>query len=331
MTGEQPGPDADLALAMMLGAYTVARHVTNAEPAGETQLRMEAALDRLAKELAAADRELLDETGAPRWPGVAMGHKHDDAVRVLVELALCDPFHPFQFDTAHGQRPEARRAALRDLARSPLRLSADTADRVLLAQRVVSDQWRSHQRRSAFKPSTFWKASVMGLAIGGVAVAAAPAIAVLMPAAAGLSGAAALSAGLAQLGFGSIAAGGLGMVGGMWVVGSTGVVAGLVAGGAAEILGRPGGVEAFEVESRKLLVSFVLAFDGSLETDPDDFAQGLDVMADALRLVAGQDATCNEQGSPRLVELARLEETLTFCGEFMQSYAAKKSSGQPRP
>ncbi len=91
--------------------------------------------------------------------------------------------------------------------------------------------WLAFERVNAKKFSTIATTMVAGVAVvGPMAFVAAPAIGGAIGASAGLSGAAATSHGLALLGFGSVAAGGLGMAGGTAVVTAAGAGLGGAAG-----------------------------------------------------------------------------------------------------
>ena len=320
--------DIPLGAALLLGAYLVAQQIANHEPAGPNQRRMETALGYLAEDLRTAAPEFFVIGQMPELSALAHGWGHDDAARFMVELRLADPFYPFQFNLTK-QRTQERLAALREIARGPLR-SPGLADRVGEAWEEVQAAEKAHVRMTRFRakvgdPKSWLAAVGIGAAVAGAAVVAAPAIAVLMPAASGLSGAAAVSAGLAQLGFGSIASGGLGMVGGMWVLGASGAAVGTVSATTATLLAQPGSAALVGAEVRKLLVSFVLASDGVMDLAPEEFARGLDTMLDQLSDVIALEAGRNEPGSDRLEELEDLRRTLVFGGEFMASRSRPKT------
>lgn len=82
-----------------------------------------------------------------------------------------------------------------------------------------------------FWPKVTQAGLVSGLAMATVAVIAAPAIAGVIGGLFGLHGAAAMSFGLALLGGGPLAAGGLGMAGGVAVLGTSGGLLGIASGG----------------------------------------------------------------------------------------------------
>lgn len=91
--------------------------------------------------------------------------------------------------------------------------------------------WLDFEHVNAKRFSTIAAVSVAGVAVvGPLAFVAAPAIGGAIGASAGLSGAAATSHGLAVVGFGSVAAGGLGMAGGTAVVTAAGAGLGGAAG-----------------------------------------------------------------------------------------------------
>ena len=315
--------DLSLGAGLLLGAYLVAQDITHREPEGEAHLRMESALGYLASDLRQEAAEFFVTGEPPELASITHGLDRDDRVRFLVELEAGSPFYPFQFQISKRREVE-RRAALRQIAHASLGLDRGEADKVISARREAFAAQKKHGRaREAWEkvsePKNLLRSAVMGAAGVGVALAAAPAIAVLMPAAAGLSGAAAVSAGLAQLGFGSIAAGGLGMAGGMWVLGAGGAAVGAVSLTTATLLSQPGSAGAVGTEVWKLLTTFVLADDAVIQTPPDEFAKALDKLVDDIGAVITLEESRNEEGSARLKELYELRRVVAFAGEFMTS------------
>lgn len=102
------------------------------------------------------------------------------------------------------------------------------------------DIFQSSLKNANKRLNGYWKKVVVGSAIGVVIIAIAVAtgryriLALLAPE--GLSGAAAISAGLAALGGGAVAAGGYGMAGGIAVLVGGGSLLGIGAGGSMGIL-----------------------------------------------------------------------------------------------
>lgn len=318
--------------ALLLGAYLVAQEMTNREPAGETQRRMECALSSLAADLQQAAPEFFVTGQMPELGALTHGWPSDDAVRFLVELRVGNPFYPYEFELTEARERE-RLAALREMSRAVFRLPAGTADSVSRAWETVRAAEKSYLRRQALQrkirsPQQWLAVAGVGAAVAGVAVAAAPAVAVLMPAAANLSGAAAVSAGLAQLGFGSVAAGGLGMVGGVWMLGLGGATLGVSAATTATLLSRPGSAALVGVEVHKLLISFLLARQNVLKMAAEEFSHGLDALVNEVASVQQLERTRNEDGSPRLRELGDLQRRLTFAGEFLTARSGP-SGGSP--
>src|SRR3954454_14224876 len=153
-------------------------------------------------------------------------------------------------------------------------MEVEHAERIeVVWRRLQREEAKATRRRRGLSDYALW--GLGAAAVAGAVIVAGPLIAPLMPAAAGLSGAAAFSAGMAQLGFGSIAAGGPGMTGGMWMLGVAGGVVGF--GSAAgiqtalhEAVGTPGASGLLRIEVVKLLTSATLAkqfgwFGGDLE------------------------------------------------------------------
>jgi len=313
--------DLPVGPALSLGALRTAEHITYHERAGETRDRMGTALEYLGTGLLATEPEIFVTGRLPDLADVAMDWSPDDRWRFLVELRCSNPFYPFEFAMS-GDRAKARNAALREVSRSALRLPMDSGDDVgeawdKIHQREHAFLRKDALRRKAVDPKSWAVALGVGVTVAGAAVVAAPAIALMMPAASGLSGAAAVSAGLAQLGFGSVASGGLGMVGGMWVLGAGGAAAGTVSAATAQLLAQPGSAHLVGVEVRKLLVTYTLAQEGHLQDTTEVLAKGLDRMSDEVADLVKLEESRNEKGSDRLGELYTLQRTLDFAGDYM--------------
>jgi hypothetical protein len=158
------------------------------------------------------------------------------ASMVLSEVMLTNPW------SSEKLNPDVKRIGMKELA-SFLRFPIPDTN-----VDVILNQYLPKQRN-------FKRIALITLFSVAGGLIAAPHVGAAIGAAMGLSGAAATSAGLAALGFGSVAAGGFGMAGGTLVVG---VLAGVVGGGttlkaaSSHIKSNP------ELEALKLKVSLYL-------------------------------------------------------------------------
>jgi hypothetical protein len=169
----------------------------------------------------------------------------EHGMRLLIDLSFTNPFspHEFEYDDDHM-----------------IHALEKVASWVGLRKGVVKEIWKTrkdaikaHKHVSWGNVFLFGTGGLVVLAIGGWV--AAPLIGGALGAGAGLAGAAATAHGLALLGGGSLALGGLGMTGGMWLV--TGVAGGLgltAAGGGALLLDM--GSHSARAEILKMQVSY---------------------------------------------------------------------------
>lgn len=309
-------------LVLLMSSYLVAEYIRDGEPTSDkpnsTRDRMTAALSACRDNL---DLSIFGEQGTfepPTLEALCENLSSDEKFALLVEVRLADPFFPYQFKMTK-KRDKLRVEQMRHLAHRELHLGRDAAVAVDDAMRVVAKE-SSNGVNGWMKSldNLDWVIIVgSGAILAGAALAAAPLIAAALPAAAGLSGAAAVSAGLASLGGGSIAAGGLGMAGGMWALGITGATIGGVTGITVAALAGGDGAGLVQAEVLKLCISFELAVRGHISRAPSEFEAALDQLHDAVREVIATETNRNEKGSERLKGLGKLDQTLTFAGEFM--------------
>jgi hypothetical protein len=164
-------------------------------------------------------------------------------------------------------------------------------------------------------PSTFWKKVFISVAIA-IAIAitgglAAPVIGAAIGGAMGLSGAAAISAGLAFLGGGAIAAGGFGMAGGTVV---------LISGGAILGAGIGGGLVSLFSNSKKLVLNEL----AKLEAVSKTFLAKLPKKKEAIKTVISKErntrdafrdecARLEKLKKPDRDKIAELETSMKYC------------------
>jgi hypothetical protein len=222
-----------------------------------------------------------------------------DRIAFVVDLRFLDPFAPYTLKSGKA----TRRAALEKIAAlvggdDRLVESIDETRRSALA---------AHTKRSVGKIGLIGIGAAVVLGVAGFV--AAPLVGAAIGTAAGLSGAAAVSHGLALLGGGALAAGGTGMAGGMWLVGGAGAAAGLLAAGGGTALYELGSATA-RGELIKLQITFKL---GLLDANRD-MAKAQQVIAnlvneaDATRALLEEERRLNDDNAQRVKDL---ETTLT--------------------
>jgi hypothetical protein len=311
-------PSVPVATALGLGSYVVANAIHVAEPAGVSRDRMGVAVDALADQLRSTAGDFFVAGTAVDMSSLLDGASEDDRRLFLIELALANPFAPHWFEMSRS-RDTARVNALRGLANASLGLDLDAVDQ-------ISDRWKVVLREETAKRDggERWRRLAIvgagGLAVAGLAIVAGPLIAVAMPAAAGLGGAAAMSAGLAQLGFGSIAAGGLGMTGGLWMLGLAGGAVGV--GGAAasqavvkQLVSVAGSANLIQLELCKLVLDARLANEfGWFNASIAEFDGGVDRLATAIDAELELERRRNDPKAERVKELEDLAKTASYAG-----------------
>ena len=175
---------------------------------------------------------------------------------ILSELTFSEPWTGKKFGLLPLRIDDGlRRLVLKEVAM--LLQFANSNDNVDIIIEVTLEQGRD-EVRDLGKILKVGAIAATGTIIGGLVLA--PHIGGAIGAGMGLSGAAATSAGLAALGFGSIASGGFGMAGGMLIVGAVsgtlGAGIGSIAAGATKIHANAA------IEAQKLRVTLTLLLRG---------------------------------------------------------------------
>ncbi|MCW2525821.1 MAG: hypothetical protein JWM76_681 [Pseudonocardiales bacterium] len=310
-------PSVPVGIALQLGSHAVATDLHVEEPPGDARDRMNRAVEALTEQLRVNASDFFVSGSAPDLSSLLDGAAEDDRRAFLIELVLADPFAPYWFEM-NKRRDVSRVHSLRRVATRSLALDIDSVDH-------INSKWNQIAKGEVGLPwNKIVVAGVGGLAVAGLAIAAGPVIAAAMPAAAGLNGAAAVSAGLAQLGFGSIASGGLGMTGGLWMLGLAGGALG--AGGTAasqaavqQLVSVPGSAHLLQTELRKLVLSASLAreqrwFEASIE----QFDAGVDQLATAIDAELELERQRNDRKAQRVLELEKLAKTAIYAGSEIQ-------------
>ncbi len=175
--------------------------------------------------------------------------KEDQRATYLIDLAFTSPFAPYELKF---KKEDFKKALL--YMSSLLSQDFDIVDDILKNQQ---EALKSHKKIEWAKIIAFGVGGLLIFAWGGWLMA--PAIGTAIGTAAGLSGAAATSHGLAILGGGALSISGWGMAGGMWVVtGAGGFIGASILGGSPLLL-QLGAAQA-RVEILKLQVTYKTVF-----------------------------------------------------------------------
>jgi hypothetical protein len=169
----------------------------------------------------------------------------DDVIKYIVDLLYVKPFFPneLKFNVKDHIAGVAKIG-------HKLGVKTENFDNILKTMKAAT---KAYHKSKLLKVVLISVGGLVVLGTGGYL--AAPIIAAAIGAAAGLSGAAATSFGLAFLGGGSLATGGAGMAGGLWLVTGTGGVLGLGAGAGAGIIHNMGASD-LKNELIKLEITF---------------------------------------------------------------------------
>lgn len=237
-----------------------------------------------------------------KWP-------KDKATTFVIDLAFTNPFAPYELKYKESHFD----SALKNVA--PLvHLKAEDVDRIRRTQR---EALKAHRHINWKKIALF---SLGGLVIAPIAWFAAPLIGGAIGVAAGLSGAAATAHGLAILGGGSLAIGGLGMAGGMGVVtGSATAIAVLGAGGSQFLL-QLGAANA-KIELIKLQVNYkeVVLGTQTQVKKVQEVIKKLIKQRDKIKNQLEEERKLNEENSNRIQEikatLMALEDSIKWMGK----------------
>jgi hypothetical protein len=212
----------------------------------------------------------------------------------LIELLSTTPFSPYEVRTSPGKQREG------------LRHAAKVAGAFSRFNEVLAS---TEAARKAHTKTDWARAGVFGLGaavvMGTGGLLAAPAVGTALGSAAGLSGAAATSHGLALLGGGSLASGGMGMSGGLWMVTSAAAATGGSLSNAGLALHRMGAKQ-YRHELVKLQVSYDLLLSKNTEHTPVAQAVSAQLATQVTELTSqlDEERELNDANSQRVRELA---------------------------
>jgi hypothetical protein len=290
--------------AIALGALFIGAYVAEREKDDTRVRRMEVALaDQVAALYEAfPDQPKLPDIGAAGllarlpsdWPTSPTARTY------LIDLYFTRPFAPAELKVNDGHREEALVAVAERVG-----LDRAALDRI---KKTAKSAEASHRHKIV--PGHF--ALIGGVAFLLLAVtagAAAPLVAVAIGASAGLSGAAALTYGMAVLGFGSLAAGGLGMAGGLWIVTAAGGVLGGLGGTAAALVTLgPKGTRSELIKLQTTVVEVVLAED---KAEVSRIVGDLASKRDEVRAQRDEALQRNEDDAQAIEDLTEIEDALS--------------------
>ncbi len=228
--------------------------------------------------------------------------------RLLIDLALADPYSPYEVKASGSDFKDSLIAVSRALG-----LPVKAATEVL---EVRAEAVKAHRALP-------WKKIAASGAIGTVILASgawilAPAIGTALGTAAGLSGAAATAHGLALLGGGSLAAGGAGMAGGLWIVTGVGAAVGVTAGGAGQALKELGAAQV-RVELIKLQMSYkldVIHGQAHIHKARSVIAE-LDKSRAELEQALAEERLLNDRNAARVRDIEEILEALDHAKQFV--------------
>ena len=290
--------DEDDALTVAVGVTYVAQMAARREQDTDRKSRKEAAiaqklqvLEKAGLGMDAVQLKSRFKDRVSRWSS----HKRS---ALLVELAFASPFAPYELKVTdkHLTWALGRAASVLGL----------TAARVAEIQDAIRSARKVHRHIAWGKIGVSAVVGALVFAVGGFALA--PVLAGALGSAAGLSGAAAISHGLALLGGGSLALGGTGMAGGLIAVtAGGGAVGGAGLGGAVALWNA--GYAAAVTELVKLQVSYreVLLRAQLREGEAASVIERLNAQIEALNKQLETERGLNDPGAKRIEEMERIE------------------------
>lgn len=246
---------------------------------------------------------------ASAWQALPRSWKKKDARRLLLELLFCEPFAPYEVKVKDSHRREA-------LLEMASRLGLEKSELERLEKTRKSAQ-KAHSHVAWGRIAVLGLGGLLVVGMGGYFLA--PAIGTALGSAAGLSGAAATSHGLALLGGGSLAAGGAGMAGGVTLVtGVAGATGGTLLGGGTLMMEL--GAARTKVELIKLQVAYrldVLVLQGDL-AKAQSVILGLQARRTEIEQHLREERKLNDQNAQRLKDLDALVTALTDAIDWMK-------------
>ena len=237
----------------------------------------------------------------------------DEAKTLFIDLAFSNPFSPYELKYGEKNFAEA-------LKKVGERFDVTEATISSILQ-TKQDAIKAHRNVSWLKVAGIGAAGVVVLGLGGYALA--PVLAAKLGVAAGLSGIAASSHGLALLGGGTLAAGGGGMAGGLWLVTTTSAAMGGTALGGGTLLYEMGAAGA-QVELTKLQVTYkeVLIQNQLHGIKAQEVIKKLSSERDELKKMLKDERRLNDKNAKRVQEMEEKLDSIINSILWMEDEAA---------
>lgn len=301
---EADGDDDGYGAALALAALFVGAYLADVEGNERRERRMRVALaDQRTAFIAGLgrDEDIQDPIGQEVLQSVPTDMSAARATTFLIDLLFVRPFAPAELNVNGRPHDDALKVVARHVG-----LEESTVDGLRATAKSAEKAHRDPI--SVGRLAAFGGGAMVLLAI--TAGAAAPWIAGAIGGAAGLSGAAGLAYGMAALGFGSLAAGGLGMAGGLWIVTGAGALIGAVGGSAASVLMQLDvSVARRELVKLQTTVAEVTLRYGS-KSDAASYAGRLLTERDEIRTALTAASERNEDDAQAVQHLRELEDAL---------------------
>ncbi len=305
-------------LALFIGTHLIAQTITSFESDQERSEKMERVTDLQRAGLS----QLLTEGGKDSTrPGdvfvtLVKDWSAKDRTGLLIDLDFGEPFFPYSLEYSGKDFEQG----LREVAA----MSGSRRDLVEEIKATRKSAQRAHQRVSWTRVGLFGAGGL--LLVGTAGFLLAPLLGTALGAAAGLSGAAATSHGLALLGGGSLAAGGAGVAGGMWMVTGVGAAAGFAAVGGSSALLELGAAQT-RAELTRLQVTFKMTLlAGQVDTvKAQHVMTQLQDQADMIRERLEEECRLNDENSARIKDLKEQVVAIEESIGWMESEKAQAS------
>lgn len=298
------GANHKYAYRIALGSLYLAEALTKLEKKEERKQKKQKCVDRKAKMLRESFPEYTNniKTIIPEqilkkeW---AWGK----GTNFLVDLIFSSPFAPSELK----YKDKDFMIALYGLAKH-LCLSDSHIKRIMISKKSAM---KAHRHIPWKRVAIYGLVGTLVMGAGGWVFA--PAIGTALGTAAGLSGAAATSHGLAVLGGGSLAIGGYGMAGGMWLITGAGALAG-ISPASVKFLIELGSARA-KLEIIKLQVSYKeIILDNQKETKQSlKIEESLREKEKEIELKIEEELQYNEKASVRIKDMEAVRDALKDC------------------
>ncbi len=299
------------ACAIAAGTLHLAKLITYSEKDNERKQKKQRVVERKSKLLKEAFPEETQALFLPEGTQKLLEYNWswDESMTFLIDLAFTNPFAPYELEFKESDFEEA-------LKQTAVLVGRSTQDvkRILETKKKA---FNAHWQLDWGKVALFGIGGIALFGVGGWL--AAPLIGTAIGTAAGLSGAAATSHGLAILGGGSLALGGAGMAGGMWLVTGVGAATGLALGGGSTMLLQLGAA-GVKVELIKLQVNYKeVLLDSQMQlAKAQTIIKSLEKQHREIKQQLEEERLLNEKNSKRIKECEEIIKALEDAIEWMQ-------------